>query len=84
MGEVTLAALARRIGRRTEGLAAPSETRFARNRSFTDGGTLQICSDFQATRLLYMTSLPTWKRFGGGWAKRLCRLPFEAIRMEIP
>lgn len=84
VGEVTLAALARRIGRRTEGLAVPGETRATRSGSFSDGGTLQICSDFQAARLLYMTSLPTWKRFGGGWAKRLCRLPFEAIRMEMP
>jgi hypothetical protein len=25
-----------------------------------------------------MTSLPTWKTFGIGWARRLCRLPYEA------
>ena len=29
--------------------------------------------------LAFMTSLPTWKTFGLGWARRLCRLPYEAL-----
>ena len=35
--------------------------------------------EFQAQRLLYMASLPTWKTFGLGWARRLCTLPFQAL-----
>ena len=26
-----------------------------------------------------MTSLSTWQTFGLGWARRLCRLPYEAL-----
>lgn len=40
-----------------------------------------ICIEFQARRLLFMVGLPTWKTFGAGWARRLCRLPFDAQRM---
>lgn len=84
VGEVTLAALARRTGRRDssagpgEALASPTGKDFAAAEAF------RLCAEFQAARLLYMTSLATWGRFGGGWAKRLCRLPFDATRMEMP
>ena len=37
--------------------------------------------EFQASRLLAMTSLPTWATFGRGWARRLCRLPYQAVAM---
>ena len=42
------------------------------------GGIVDLCSEFLALRLVFMTSLPTWKTFGIGWARRLCRLPYEA------
>lgn len=42
------------------------------------GGVADTCSEFQARRLLFMASLPTWQTFGPGWARRLFRLPFEA------
>ncbi len=42
------------------------------------GGVVDLCSEFLAQRLIFMTSLPTWKTFGIGWARRLCRLPYEA------
>jgi len=35
-------------------------------------------AEFQARRLLFMVGLPTWHTFGLGWARRLCRLPFQA------
>ena len=38
-----------------------------------------ILVEFQAQRMIYMASLPTWKTFGLGWARRLCTLPFQAL-----
>ena len=37
--------------------------------------------EFQATRLTHMVALPTWHIFGGGWARRLCALPFQALAL---
>jgi len=41
-----------------------------------------LCAEVQAQRLVFMAALPTWPHFGLGWARRLCRLPFEAVGME--
>lgn len=41
-----------------------------------------LCVEFLALRLLFMSSLPAWKTFGLGWARRLCRLPFEAASVS--
>jgi len=41
-----------------------------------------LMAEYQAQRLTFMAGLPTWRTFGLGWARRLCRLPFEAIGME--
>lgn len=41
-----------------------------------------LLAEFQAQRLLFMAGLPTWRTFGLGWARRLCRLPYAAISME--
>jgi lysozyme family protein len=43
------------------------------------GGVTDVCAEFLAQRLLFMTSLSTWKTFGLGWARRLCRLPYEML-----
>lgn len=40
-----------------------------------------LMAEFQAQRMAFMAGLPTWKTFGLGWARRLCRLPFEAMQM---
>ena len=37
--------------------------------------------EFQAQRMVFMAGLPTWRSFGLGWARRLCRLPFDAAAM---
>jgi lysozyme family protein len=42
------------------------------------GGLTGLCAEFLALRLLFMASLVTWRSFGLGWARRLCRLPYEA------
>lgn len=49
------------------------------HRHVGDGAALM--SEFQALRMTFMAGLPTWRTFGPGWARRLCRLPYEAIRM---
>ena len=36
------------------------------------------CIEFMAQRTLFMASLPGWRDFGLGWARRLARLPYEA------
>ena len=46
------------------------------------GGMAELLAEFQAQRLLFMAGLPTWRTFGLGWARRLCRLPYAAIKME--
>ncbi|MBV9735794.1 MAG: hypothetical protein JO209_07770 [Acidisphaera sp.] len=45
------------------------------------GNGAALCAEFQAQRLVYMAALPTWRSFGLGWARRLCRLPFQAMQM---
>ena len=109
VGEVTLAALRRRVERERsygrdqvspEDVQVRSDSPPSRDGDGRDpidaapsgerphptieAGVATLCAEFQAARLLYMVSLQTWQRFGGGWAKRLCRLPFEALRMETP
>lgn len=41
-------------------------------------GLEAVCAEFQARRLQFMVALPGWRSFGLGWARRLCRLPFQA------
>lgn len=38
-----------------------------------------LCAEFQAQRLVWMCSLPTWRAFGLGWARRLCHLPYLSL-----
>jgi lysozyme family protein len=45
-------------------------------------GLIDLCAEFLAQRLLFMTSLTTWRTFGLGWARRLCRLPYEALVLD--
>jgi lysozyme family protein len=45
------------------------------------GDGAAMMAEFQALRMTFMAGLPTWRTFGLGWARRLCRLPYEAIRM---
>ncbi len=42
----------------------------------------ELLVEFQAQRMVFMAGLPTWRSFGLGWARRLCRLPFDAAAME--
>jgi len=42
-------------------------------------GIADLGTELVAQRLTFMAALPTWKTFGLGWARRLCRLPYEAL-----
>jgi len=42
-----------------------------------------LMAEFQSLRLIFMTGLPAWKTFGHGWARRLCRMPYDANLMEV-
>jgi lysozyme family protein len=48
----------------------------------TAGGSAGVCAEFQAQRLVFMASLPTWRTFGLGWARRLCALSYESISVS--
>jgi lysozyme family protein len=43
-------------------------------------GSAELCAELLAQRLTFMTSLPTWKTFGPGWARRLFRLPYVLLQ----
>jgi lysozyme family protein len=47
-----------------------------------NGSGAALCAEFQARRLCFMASLPVWKTFALGWARRLCSLPFQALGMK--
>jgi len=40
-----------------------------------------VCAEYLALRMFMMATLPTWRTFGLGWARRLCRLPYQARTM---
>lgn len=40
-----------------------------------------LCAEFMAQRTVFMAGLPTWRDFGLGWARRLCALPWQAMRL---
>ncbi len=38
-----------------------------------------LCAEFLARRMDFMATLPTWRSFGLGWARRLCALPYRSM-----
>lgn len=66
------------VGVSSDGHIGPTTIAAVRSQS---GNGAAICADFLALRLSYMASLPTWQRFGYGWARRLCRLPYESLQI---
>jgi lysozyme family protein len=40
-----------------------------------------LCVDFLALRLEWLTTLPTWRLFGLGWTRRICGLPYAALKL---
>ncbi len=42
-------------------------------------GITALCGEFLTQRLMFMTTLATWKTFGLGWARRLFKLSLETL-----
>lgn len=40
-----------------------------------------VLAEYQAQRLMFLTSLPTWRTFALGWSRRVCTIQFEALRV---
>ncbi len=38
-----------------------------------------LCAEYLAERLSFMAALPTWRRFGRGWSRRLCALAYQSV-----
>ncbi len=61
-----------------DGMIGPQTLEAIDRLSTTPEGIASLCAEFLAQRLLFMTSLACWKTFGLGWARRLCRLPYDS------
>lgn len=66
------------VGAEADGVAGEA-TLAAVERKAGDGAA--VMAEFQAQRMAFMAGLPTWRTFGLGWARRLCRLPYAAMQM---
>ncbi len=40
-----------------------------------------LLAEYQAQRLVFMASLPTWRTFALGWSRRVCTMQYEALRV---
>lgn len=43
---------------------------------------VEMALDLQAERILYMSSLPTWSRFGRGWTRRVIKGAVNASQLK--
>ena len=66
-------------GARADGVLGPATLAAVAAAAARDADATLI--EFQAQRLMFMAGLPTWKTFGGGWARRLCGLPFKSVSL---
>ena len=59
-----------------------SETLAAVDAAMCARGSVAVCAEFLAQRLVFMTGLPTWRIFGLGWARRISLLPYQSLAMS--
>ncbi len=69
------------VGTAVDGDIGP-ETLDAVDKAIAKLGQPALCAEVVALRLMFMTSLPTWRSFGLGWARRICRLPYSAMSVQ--
>lgn len=62
-----------------DGLIGPSTLQAVQNATRQPAEGAAVCAEFLALRLAFMAGLPTWRTFGLGWARRLCRLPYGSM-----
>ena len=60
-----------------DGVLGPQTMAAIAARDAADADALMI--EFQAQRLMFMSSLTNWQADGMGWSRRLCGLPFKAL-----
>lgn len=61
-----------------DGIAGPRTLAAAQQ---CQGAGAAILAEYQAQRLLFLSSLPTWRIFGLGWTRRICTIQLEALRV---
>jgi lysozyme family protein len=66
------------LGVRADGVLGPVSLGAARDCA---GNGAAVAAEYQAQRMVFLAGLPTWRTFGLGWARRICRLQFEALRV---
>ncbi len=71
------------VGAAQDGQIGPATVAAVNVAVARDGGAA-VCAEMLAHRLAFMAALPTWTTFGLGWARRLCRLPFDAVALVPP
>ena len=65
------------VGAKQDGAIGPATLRAVDAKPAHD-----VCAEFMALRITFMTGLTDWRTFGRGWARRLAKLPFDAQTME--
>jgi lysozyme family protein len=63
-----------------DGQIGPATLRTVQTSAAKQAGAA-VCAEFMTQRLVFMASLPIWRSFGLGWARRLCALPYQAVTM---
>jgi lysozyme family protein len=66
-----------------DGVVGPRTLTAVAQLAAAPNGLGDLCAEFLAQRLVFMTSLATWKTFGLGWARRLCRLPYQPVSESL-
>ena len=61
-----------------DGIIGPITMRAAQQ---CTGQGAAVLAEYQAQRLVFMAGLSTWRTFGLGWARRVCRMQLEALRV---
>lgn len=69
------------VGAFEDGLIGP-QTLASIKATVAKNGADALCAELMAQRLSYLASLPTFKTFGLGWTRRVCRLPMQAATLH--
>jgi lysozyme family protein len=71
------------VGAEVDGEMGPRTQSAIAAHTATETKVTAVCIEFQAQRVDFMASLPTWRGFGLGWARRLCALPYQSLTMGV-
>lgn len=66
------------VGSPADGAYGPNTRRAVNAALGKDPSGDTIAGEFHASRLRFMVELDTWKTFGGGWSRRLAKIPLQA------